>query len=113
MNESLNSVTLQREVNVALAHDNTSSNRSEAQGNNQSDVYFIAKVRILNSSGNVILSNLLHFWENENRRKKRVRYKEDTFKVALCMLAGFSILRVYIYIYIYIYLFIYDDIECM
>ncbi|XWS49395.1 hypothetical protein CRYUN_Cryun13aG0160300 [Craigia yunnanensis] len=44
MNESLNSVTLQREVNVALAHDNTNSNRSEAQGNNQSDVYFIAKV---------------------------------------------------------------------
>lgn len=44
MNESLNSVTLQREVNVASAHDNFSSNKSEAQGSNQSDVFFIAKV---------------------------------------------------------------------
>ncbi|XVF00011.1 hypothetical protein REPUB_Repub03eG0249500 [Reevesia pubescens] len=41
MNESL---TSQREVNVALAHDNTNSNKSEAQGDTQSDVYFIAKV---------------------------------------------------------------------
>ncbi|PPS02122.1 hypothetical protein GOBAR_AA18547 [Gossypium barbadense] len=44
MNESLNSVTLQREVNVASAHDKFSSNKSEAQGSNQSDVFFIAKV---------------------------------------------------------------------
>ncbi|XVF52193.1 hypothetical protein PTKIN_Ptkin04bG0245000 [Pterospermum kingtungense] len=44
MNESLNSLTLQSEVNVALEHDNTKSNTSEAQENNQSDVYFIAKV---------------------------------------------------------------------
>lgn len=44
MTESLNSVTLQREVNVALEHDNTNSNGSETLGNNQSDIYFIAKV---------------------------------------------------------------------
>ncbi|MBA0881257.1 hypothetical protein Goshw_024260 [Gossypium schwendimanii] len=44
MNESLNPVTSQREVNVASAHDNFSSNKSEAQGSNQSDVFFIAKV---------------------------------------------------------------------
>ncbi|XP_039051601.1 SH3 domain-containing protein 1-like [Hibiscus syriacus] len=43
-NESLNSATSEREVNVSIAHDNISSNRSEAQGNKQSDVYFIAKV---------------------------------------------------------------------
>ncbi|KAE8668503.1 putative arginine/serine-rich splicing factor [Hibiscus syriacus] len=43
-NESLNSVTSEREVNVSIADDNFSSNRSEAQGNKQSDVYFIAKV---------------------------------------------------------------------
>ncbi|KAG8493503.1 hypothetical protein CXB51_010911 [Gossypium anomalum] len=44
MNESLNSVTLQRDVNVASAHDKFSLNKSEAQGSNQSDVFFIAKV---------------------------------------------------------------------
>lgn len=60
-NESLNSVTLQREVNVALADDNTCSNGSKAQINNQSDVYFIAKVRLLYSSRNEILSNVLHY----------------------------------------------------
>ncbi|GMI90518.1 SH3 domain-containing protein 2 [Hibiscus trionum] len=43
-NESLNSAISEREVNVSIAHDNFSSNRSEAQGNKQSDVYFIAKV---------------------------------------------------------------------
>ncbi|KAK9023951.1 hypothetical protein V6N11_004138 [Hibiscus sabdariffa] len=43
-NESLNSVTSEREVNVSIAHDNFSSNGSEAQGNKQSNVYFIAKV---------------------------------------------------------------------
>lgn len=57
MTESLNSVTLQREVNVALEHDNTNSNGSETLGNNQSDIYFIAKVRILTSSGNIISSS--------------------------------------------------------
>ncbi|OMO91352.1 Neutrophil cytosol factor 2 p67phox [Corchorus capsularis] len=41
-NEPMDS--LHREVNVALAHDNTRSNGSEAQRNNQTDVYFIAKV---------------------------------------------------------------------
>ncbi|XP_039022181.1 SH3 domain-containing protein 1-like [Hibiscus syriacus] len=43
-NESLNSLTSERELSVSIPHDNISSNGSEARGTKQSDEYFIAKV---------------------------------------------------------------------
>ncbi|KAE8709794.1 Putrescine-binding periplasmic protein-related [Hibiscus syriacus] len=43
-NESLNSVTSERELSISISHDNISSNGSEARGNKQSYEYFIAKV---------------------------------------------------------------------